>query len=587
MERDRQLTVLQAKFSAYLSWSQPFLHALISGLDPHVRNVILCNRTENLDRFPVEHVERLPTRYLVKPRLGVLSASYLRRAWQPDLMHAHFGWSGLRLLLLKQILRVPLVVSFGGRDVGLQMRLPDFDALYASMLAGTDAMICVSKDLKQKLVDNGVDPDRIHVIYRGADLDRFDFVDRRERPEGAPTRILMVGRIVEKKGHRYALEALEPLVTEGKRVELRIVGEGEGYHELRRMRRKLGLSSHVQIVGATDHHGVRRHMEEADLLLHCSVTPESGDTEGIPNVVVEAQARGLPVVGTRHGGIGEAVVDGETGLLVPERAVPPLTEALRRFVEQRDDRLAFGRRARAHVEENFNLKRQIERHLAIYEKVVADTATDPEWKTRTWLPADYQELVDRTLLAQNIRHPTEFSIAELMERLVWARRFEARVSGADLAAVADGSQRREFLPEARQLGTGRGEDQAPSERGFVRAVFRLVGHSMRRLVRPRPDGDEVSVESTLEQFYNLKGHVPQWLKFPMKIGLGRILVWAIERRQRLSQGEGFDLEELDRRVFDFFRSGGDLGTFEDTAWDEVFPPQDRAPQTEYHPTESP
>ena len=125
----QQLTVLQAKFSAYLSWSQPFLHSLISRLDDHVRNVIVCNRTENLNRFPVNHVERLPTRYLVEPRLGVLAASYLRRTWQPDVMHAHFGWSGLRLILMKQILRIPLVVTFGGRDVGLQMNLPDFDRL--------------------------------------------------------------------------------------------------------------------------------------------------------------------------------------------------------------------------------------------------------------------------------------------------------------------------------------------------------------------------------------------------------------------------------------------------------------------------
>ncbi len=71
---EARLTVLQAKFAAYLSWSQPFLHSLISGLDEHVNNVVLCNRTENLNRFPVPNVERIPTRYLVKPRLGVLAA---------------------------------------------------------------------------------------------------------------------------------------------------------------------------------------------------------------------------------------------------------------------------------------------------------------------------------------------------------------------------------------------------------------------------------------------------------------------------------------------------------------------------------
>ncbi|MCP3986889.1 MAG: glycosyltransferase family 4 protein [bacterium] len=552
-----QLTVLQAKFAAYLSWSQPFLHSLISGLGEHVNNVVLCNRTENLNRFPVPNVERLPTRYLVKPRLGVLAASYLRRTWRPDVMHAHFGWSGLRLLLMKQMMRIPLVVTFGGRDVGLQMRLPDFDRLYAAMLEGTDAIICVSKDLRSKLIDAGADPERIHVVYRGTDLSRFDFVDRRARSDDGPVRALMVGRIVEKKGHRYALEALEALAAGGQKLHLTVVGEGEAYHEIRRLRRRLGVQAEVDLVGSTDHHGVRQHMRDADFLVHCSVTPESGDVEGIPNVVVEAQAMGLPVIGTNHGGIGEAVRDGETGLLVPERAVGPLTEAMRALLD-RERRLRFGRQARDFVESNFDLKSQVDQHLAIYEKVVTTTRSDPEWKVHNWLPDDYSALVDCTLLAQNIRHPTEFSIAELLERLVWARRLEGRLSAnADFETDPDGAARA-FLPEAAQLSGG----DADGERrvGLSKALFSVLRTLARRaLGRPEKDG---TVETTLEQLYNLKSYMPQAVKFPMKIGLGRILAWAIERRHQARDGQIGTLEDVDRRVFEFFRAGGDLEAYE-------------------------
>ncbi|MDX1650730.1 MAG: glycosyltransferase, partial [Myxococcota bacterium] len=423
----QKLTVLQAKFAAYLSWSQPFLHALVAGLDPHVRNVVLCEHTENLDRFPVRHVERIPTRYLVRPGLAVLAARYLQRTWQPDLMHAHFGWSGLRLLMLKQILRIPLVVTFGGRDVGLQMQLADFRELYGMMLDASDAIVCVSRDLRDKLRDAGADPDRIHVIHRGTDLARFGFVDRSARDPDAPVRILMVGRIVEKKGHRYALEALAGLAAAGRRAELVIVGEGEGYHEVKRLRRRLGLRGRVELAGPTDHAGVRRHMERADLLLHCSVTPPSGDVEGIPNVVVEAQAMGLPVVGTRHGGIAEAVRDGETGLLVSEAEVAPLQRALARLVDDPALRLRMGRDARAFVDAHFSLTRQVEQHLAVYEKVVAHAASDPAWRTRSWLPETCPGLARRALLAHGISHPSEFSIAELIERLLWTQRLEGRL----------------------------------------------------------------------------------------------------------------------------------------------------------------
>jgi glycosyltransferase involved in cell wall biosynthesis len=554
--RDQRLTVLQAKFAAYLSWSQPFLHVLISRLDPHVRNVILCNQTENLARFPVKHVERFPNRYLVKPRLCVLSASYLRRTWSPDLIHAHFGWSGLRLILLKQMLRVPMVVTFGGRDVGLQMNLPDFDRLYEAMLDAADQIICVSQDLRDKVVAAGVDPDRIQVIYRGADMSRFEYVDRSDRGSDRPVRVLMVGRIVEKKGHRYALEALEPLVTEGRKVRITIVGEGEAYHEVRRMRRRLGLTRHVEFAGPTDHEGVRRHMREADLLLHCSVTSSSGDVEGIPNVVVEAQAMGLPVIGTVHGGISEAIRDGETGLLVPERAAAPLEAALRKLVDDPAYRLRLGRQARAFVEEHFNLDRQVEQHLAIYEKVVARAAADPEWKRRNWLPEDYYELIDRTILARGIRHPTEFSIAELLERLVWARRLERRLGdvpaeGQDIDDL-DGT----FLPDAARLRS----TKAPKASGGKRRG--LPGRLARRLLRRKADAED-GYESTLEQLYNLKVYMPQTIKFPMKMTLGRILVWAIESRQRRRHGAAIGaIEDTDRRIFRFFREGGQLAEWE-------------------------
>jgi glycosyltransferase involved in cell wall biosynthesis len=551
------LTVLQAKFAAYLSWSQPFLHALISGLDERVGNVIVCNRTENLGRFPVRNVERIPTRYLVKPRLGVLAASYLRRTWRPDVMHAHFGWSGLRLLLMKQMLRIPLVVTFGGRDVGLQMRLPDFDRLYDAMLNATDAIICVSQDLRSKLIEAGADPERIHVVYRGTDLTRFNFVDRSDRPADAPVRALMVGRIVEKKGHRFALEALEPLVTAGHDVHLTVVGEGEAYHEIRRLRRRLGMHGNVELVGSTDHHGVREQMARADFLLHCSVTPPSGDVEGIPNVIVEAQAMGLPVIGTIHGGIGEAVRDGETGLLVPERAVEPLTDAIRTLLD-RDLRLKLGRQARAFVDAHFNLQRQIDQHVAIYEKVVTQTRSDPEWKVANWLPDDYTALVDCTLLAQNIRHPTEFSIAELLERLVWARRLEGRLNaGADFAAMPEPS----FLPEASQLSAR--QERTERQVGLLSAVLGLARSLARRAFR-RNEPEDAAVESTLEQLYNLKGYMPQAVKFPMKIGLGRILAWAIERRHQARHGQTGTLEEVDRRIFEFFQAGGDLQAYEST-----------------------
>jgi colanic acid/amylovoran biosynthesis glycosyltransferase len=541
---DGRPTVLQAKFAAYLSWSQPFLHALLSHLDPHVRNVVLCNRTENLHLFPVRHVERLPNRYLVRPRLAVLAASYLRRAWAPDLIHAHFGWSGIRLLLLKQMLRVPLVVTFGGRDVGLQMRLPGFDELYRALLEASEAIICVSEDLRQRVLAAGADPARVHVVHRGTDLSAFSFVERQgRRPREGPLHALMVGRLVEKKGHRYALEAVAGLLREGRAVRLTVVGEGEAYGEICALHRRLALGGAVTFTGPTDHEGVSRYMAAADVLVHCSHTTESGDVEGIPNVVVEAQATGLPVVATRHGGIAEAVRDGETGILVPEREVAALRDALRGLADAPDRRLAMGRRAREFVTEHLSLEAQVAAHRRIYAEVVSRAAADPAFASRDWLPDEFLALMDRTVLARNIRNPSEFSIAELVEQLVWMRRFERRFEGAEEGEA--GSMGPVFLPEASRLRHAGLRSTAEGEALATGAW------------------DPDAGTSWLERAYGLKAYVPQALKFPVKGALGRALAWAIEQRYRRLEGrESVSLEEEDRRLLALFRAGGTLDDWE-------------------------
>jgi colanic acid/amylovoran biosynthesis glycosyltransferase len=510
---DRKLTILQSKFAAYLSWSQPFIHHLLTGVGEHVHNVVACNRTENLARFPVDDVIRIPDRYLLEPRLGVLAAQYVKKTWSPDLIHAHFGWSGLRMLLLKQFLRVPLMVTFGGRDVGVQMQLDYFDRLYRVMLNACDQLICVSNDLRSKLIDAGGDKDRIRVIYRGCDLGRFQFVDRSAPPRKRVVRALMVGRLVEKKGHEYAFAALAELRRRGIEPELVVVGEGEDYAQIKRLRARLGLRSQIEFAGSTDHEGVRRHMAQADLLLHCSVTPPNGDTEGIPNAVVEGQATGLPVVGTRHGGIVEAVREGETGFLVPERDVGALSDALERLITNDALRLDMGRAARDFVKVDFNLKKQVAEHLEIYQKLSSAYEAQPALAERAWVPEDYAQLVRMT-----IRNHEEFSVAELLERFIWARRVETT---------------------------------------FVEPVQR---------------------ESRLERLYDLKKYIPQMIKYPVKLMVGRTLAQAIEVSYRSQYGSNLEtLESMDQRVLSFFREGGAIDV-EDERWGKLVAVLERHPK---------
>jgi glycosyltransferase involved in cell wall biosynthesis len=333
-------------------------------------------------------------------------------------MHAHFGWSGVRMLLLKQFLRIPLVVTFGGRDAAVQMHLPHLDRLYRVLLAACDQIICVSHDLKAQLVQAGVEEEQIDVIRRGTDLRRFAFVERRDRDPRDPVKLLMVGRLVEKKGHAFAFEAVEQLVREGLPVRLTVVGEGEHFHQLRSLRDRLGLRQVIDFAGVTDHGGVRQHMADADVFVHCSVTGADGDTEGIPNVVVEAAATGLPIVGTMHGGIVEPVRHGSTGLLVPERDVAALAEAMRPLIVDRARRLELGVAGSRFMRAEFDLDRQVDQHLAIYERLAA-TRID----AAAVVPPDFVDLMSAAFRAGESAN--EFSLAELFEFLLDAPQVDA------------------------------------------------------------------------------------------------------------------------------------------------------------------
>jgi hypothetical protein len=109
-------------------------------------------------------------------------------------------------------------------------------------------------------------------------------------------------------------------------------------------------------------------MADSDILLHPSLTPEDGDREGIPNALMEGQATGLPVVSTRHGGIPELVIEGETGLLVGEHETAALTEALRHLLTSKETRLQLGAAGRERIVREFSLDQQAQRYLEIYHE---------------------------------------------------------------------------------------------------------------------------------------------------------------------------------------------------------------------------
>jgi glycosyltransferase involved in cell wall biosynthesis len=192
-------------------------------------------------------------------------------------------------------------------------------------------------------------------IYHGADLERFPY------EPGAPLDpplILAVGRLVEKKGLDHLISACQLLAERGRRFQCRIVaGSRDLWAELSSQILRLDLAERVVLVGPLDQDEVRRWYRSASVFALPCVVAEDGDRDGIPNVLVEAAATGVPIVTTSVGGIPELVRDGETGLVVPPRDRGALAGALERVLDSPELARHLRERARSRVEEYFDLRR--------------------------------------------------------------------------------------------------------------------------------------------------------------------------------------------------------------------------------------
>lgn len=290
------------------------------------------------------------------------------RAARPQLIHAHFGTDGLKMLNLARALRLPLITHLRGYDVTRTR-----PALIASgrpgwsryalqrgrlMRQGT-LFLAVSEALRKQAVKLGFPAERTRTHYNGVDLDRFQ-PGKRPREPGT---ILHVGRLVEKKGTADLIAALAGMAG----VRLVVIGDGPLRAQLQHQAGELGVKA--QFLGAQNVGEVAEWMRRATLLVMPSVTARDGDAEGLPNVVVEGAASGIPVVATRHSGIPEAVEDGVTGYLVREGDRRALAARIGVVLESADLRREMGFAARALAVERFDQVGQAERLEAIYDEV--------------------------------------------------------------------------------------------------------------------------------------------------------------------------------------------------------------------------
>jgi glycosyltransferase involved in cell wall biosynthesis len=206
---------------------------------------------------------------------------------------------------------------------------------------------------------------KLHCIYHGLDVSQFKFTLRRNVETDEPL-ILSVARLVEKKGLGDLMAAAAILRRRGRIFQVEIIGSGPQREALQAQAKQLGLADQVRLLGAQAHETVCLAYQRASVFALPCVIASNGDRDGIPNVLLEAMASGVPVVSTPVSGIPELIESGVDGLLVPPNDPAALAEAIDKLLASQELRESLARAARAKIESSFSLDASAERLLALF-----------------------------------------------------------------------------------------------------------------------------------------------------------------------------------------------------------------------------
>ena len=347
--------------------------------------VVIAQKREETERFPFEAVQIVP-----KPATHFLRRFWFRQVrdkpWQisrgevgalldvlskhrAQVLHIYFGQIAVHLLPLIRAWQNPTIVSFHGADVMVDMNKPAYREATRQMLDAVKLVLVRSDSLRRALVDLGCKAEKIAIQRTGIPMQELQFRERRPPPTGE-WRLVQAGRLIEKKGLPVSFRAFATFLTRHPNATLTVAGEGPLLAELQDLARELNIERRVSFTGFISQRKLREIYYRSHIFLHPSQTGHDGNQEGIPNSMLEAMATGLPAFATDHGGIPEAIENGVTGVLVPERDDQALAQALIDATRHAEFLSRIARSGAEAVRKNFDLRAQAHRLEEVYLKLL-------------------------------------------------------------------------------------------------------------------------------------------------------------------------------------------------------------------------
>ena len=287
-----------------------------------------------------------------------------------DVVQCHFGPNGNLGILLKDlgVFSGKIITVFHGYDMSKYIYEHGRN-VYNNLYGKGDYFLPISERWKNELISLGCREDKIKVHHMGIDPHKYNHANRKSKYEGK-IKILTIGRFVEKKGIRYGIEAVGTVMREHADLEYRIIGDGPLRNDVEDIISNMNLRGKVILLGWKSQKEIIDFIKDSDILLAPSVTGQDGDQEGIPVVLMEAMAMGIPVVSTDHSGIPELVKDGVSGFLAPEKDVAALADKIKQCIEARGSWPDIGAEGCKTIFNEYNIHDLNVKLTGIYENLV-------------------------------------------------------------------------------------------------------------------------------------------------------------------------------------------------------------------------
>jgi colanic acid/amylovoran biosynthesis glycosyltransferase len=351
-----------------------------------VRVHVFAFKRENPGRFPCDDVDLLPRsslrwarriwyqQILHSPQMALPEecAAFHRalKARAVRLLHIYFGNNGVFWLPLLHRRNIPAIVSFHGADVAVGFNTATGEKRLRELFAIADLLLARSSSLREALISAGCDRDKIRIQRTGIPISEFAYRVRPCPADGC-FQVLQACRLIEKKGLEVTLNAFARLLSKRPSSRLVFAGDGPLRGRLEQRAGELGIGNRVTFTGFVGKDQLLEKYYESHLFIHPSETTPSGDTEGIPNSLLEAMATGLCPIATDHSGIPEVIRHLENGVLVKEHDTDAVYHWMDRLTEDWGRAQELGRRAAETINRDFDLAAQIRNLESIYLELIA------------------------------------------------------------------------------------------------------------------------------------------------------------------------------------------------------------------------